>query len=943
MPADVRHPVFEGSQPVQALWFDAALLGEAEARQRVLAAWEHGARAWRIHDGYLLEWARPRRLLCAAAPGLPLCRQDGVLTSAPLSVPEHARLPHGSAVLVLGATMHACVPAPDQRIDPSLWLDLDALPLLTPARMPTGAAGFVARVPPPALNVRALLGDAIPPPSPQRAAFLRQAAQAGEAGKSGARATGAGLSGGKRHALGVGIATCLVALFDLLGHKGDTAAGAGADSVAPIAGIAGGVVAGAVAVALALFRLRGGGSGAGGTQAGGTRTDGTAVRTGPGRTRPPSGDGWLARLALATRLSTLFGWRQANYLRRMLRQFDEGNLDEALRHAIPLDSLQPASRTAFGTPGRRPHLDITGGAGNAAGIGLDVHTQQVLRTAYQRSVEALDRAGRIDEAVFVLAELLNRHQEAVDYLERHGRIAQAAALSETLALPPSVSVRLHVMAGDVDRAVQLARLADAFGDAVAALERSRDERAAGLRLEWAEALAARGNVCEAASVLWPLAPERQRALAWLDAAERAGGELGVQGLLYRLALDPAAAHGSGDALRMLLEDGGDDAARLRGRACDCLLKLDTSNAVLRRIGAALWRRVVADVGSGAGALPPERLKALLKFADDPVLAADVPAQGLPRQPNPTPLQGRRDPLCITFAERGVLALHDVRRLPDGGYLLALGESGAALVRADGRETARFPVPAHHLVLADNGRRALVLGRRERVMRVARLDLVHRTARDWFSTDLRFWAGDYDGATWNVVAGERVMALDATAPDRSVLWQIGDLPGPIVGFDQQQNTQALLLAVPAGVEQWRYSLPERRLLQRDRFAVDSETALVLPHCHGVEPFVIDVAPHDGDGNRIVLTLPARQRLLLPTQGPVHATVHGNLLPVCFAGADGWHCQLLDLGGRLLAEVMLPDAAHARATVQAGHLLAWDGAGRLVDIDVATSRAATVTPG
>lgn len=87
----------------------------------------------------------------------------------------------------------------------------------------------------------------------------------------------------------------------------------------------------------------------------------------------------------------------------------------------------------------------------------------------------------------------------------------------------------------------------------------------------------------------------------------------------------------------------------------------------------------------------------------------------------------------------------------------------------------------------------------------------------------------------------------------------------------------------------------------------------------------------------------QRLLLPTQGPVHPTVHGNLLLVRFAAADGWHCQLLDLGGRLLAEVMLPDAAHARATVQAGHLLAWDQAGRLVDIDIGTSRASTVTPG
>lgn len=946
MPTEVRHPVFEGSQPVQALWFDTALLGETEARRRVLEAWEHGARAWRLHDGYLVAWSQARRMLCAHAPGLPLCRHAGVLTSAPLSTEERARLPSGTTVLVRAAGMLACVPAPDQCVDPSLWLDLDALPVLAPARMPAGAAGeFVASVPAPAPDVRTLLGAAIPPPSPERAAFFQRTGQADAAGGASRRspwtrgvlggiAGGSGLFTWTRRVLGVAaVAAALIALFRLVGH----AVGAAADSNGT--GFSPRIVVGIMGL-LALILILGNAGGAG---AGGARAGGSGARGGAGRAPPPSGSDWLARMALATRLSSLLGWRQANYLRRMLRQFDQGDIGEALRHAIPLDSQTPATRLALGTPGRRAHLDITGGGGTAVAIGLDAQTIQILRAAYQRSFDALDRAGRIDEAVFVLAELLNRRQEAVDYLERHGRFAQAAGLAETLALASSVSVRLYVMAGDVDRAVRLACLADAFDDAVAALERSKDERAAPLRLEWAQALAARGNVCEAASVLWPLEAERHRALAWLNEAERAGGVLGVQGLLYRLALDPDAARGAGDTLHALLDAQGEEAAQLRSRACDCLLKLDARNDVLRRVGAALWRRAVADLGAGIDAVPSDRLKALLKFAADPVLGADIPPSNLPRQPDPVPLHQRGEPLRVAFAECGVLALHDVRVLPEGGYLLALGESGAALARADGQEVARFPVPAHHLVLADNGRRALILGRRERTVRVARVDLMHRTVRDWFSADLRFWAGEYDGATWNVVAGERLMALDTAAPDRSVLWQIADLPGAIIGFDQQRDKQALLLGVAGGVEQWRYDLPARRLLQRDRFPAHGKSAIVLPDCHGVAPLVIEVNGPATGTDAITLSLPRCPRLALPTQGPVHATAHSGMLLLRFDGADGWHCHVVDVSGRLLADVVLPDAEEAGATVDAGHLLVWDQSGRLVDVDLGTSHVRTLTPG
>lgn len=895
MQRDVRRPVFQGSQLVQGLWFDCALLGEAEARRRVLAAWSQGSRTWRVRDGYLLAWPRPRRLQCAHAPGLPLCDQDGVLASAPLAAAERARLQPGSAVLIFDASMDVHELDAGRRVDPSLWLDLSSVPLLMPLRMPSGAAAtFVPSVPAPAPDVRSLLGDAIPPPSPERAEFLRRTRQAGPSSRGGTGPAGRA-SGAPGRAAGVA-----------------------------------GALAGLLALPLRL--LPGAGS---------------ATPATPSPHSSWMGD-VLAGLALVTRLSSLLGWRQANYLRRMLRQFEQGDLDEALRHAISLDSAREIGRRALGTPGRRANLEVSGAAGAGAGIGLDPATMELLRTTYRRSFDMLDRAGRIDEAVFVLAELLNRPQEAVDYLERHGRIAQAARLAETLKLALAVIVRLHFMAGDVERAVQLARLADAFADAVTGLERRGDERATGLRVEWSCELAARGNVCEAAAVLWPVQEERGRALAWLHAAEQAGGALGVQGLIYKLALDPSSLRTAGPALHDLLHAPGEDAARLRNRAGDCLLRLDVRHDAVRRVSAALWRSIVADRSAGLGSATRERLKALANLAADPVLAADVPPADLPQPPASTALTARRTPLRVAFAERGLLPLEDVRVLPDGGYLLGLGESGIALARDDGREILRFPVPAHHLVLARNGRRALALGRREQAVRVARIDLLHRKASDWFSAGLRFWAGDYDGTTWNVVADERLMALDTAAPARSVLWQVADLPGPIIGFDQQGDGQALLLGGSGGVEQWRYALPERRLLQRDDFALDDDTACVLPDAHNAAPLVLEVRQADDGNDGVVLSLQrcgqARAtRIALPARGPLHATLHDGLVLLRFDAADGWHCQLVDINGRCLADVVLPGAAGAQANVHAGHLLAWDRAGRLVDIEIGTSLARTLTPG
>jgi len=921
MRREVRRPLYAGSQMVRALWFDIVLLGEAQARERLLAWWQSGARAYRLHselyEGYLLEWPQARRLVCERLPGLALCEQDGVLASAPLLAHERAGSATGSALLVLGASVHASVLTPELRIDPSLWIELDQVPLCAALVMPRQpSAGFVAVAPAPAPDARAVLGDAVPPPSAQQAAFLHRAMQA-------RRERQLRLQGGSG---GEGLHAAVRALG--------------------IVALAAAALSGSVAAVVLLPRLL--------LSRGDAGSSGRPAPARPTRVRPPAREGGrlaaaLARLSMLTRLSKVLGWRQANYLRKMVRRFEQGDVDEALRHAIPLDGAAETSRPAFGVPGRRASLDITGPAGSASAIGLDTGAIEYLRATYQRTHEMLDRAGRIDEAAFVLAELLNRRKEAVDYLERKGRIAQAAQLAETLELTPDVQVRLHCMAGNLGRAVQLARLTDSFDAAVGELERRQHPDAGTLRFEWALALAARGRLAEAARVVWPLQDRRDHALAWLRAAEQAGGTIGVQGLLLQLVLDPHARQAQRQSVHDLLFAAGEAAARRRVRACEVLLELDVHDDFTHRLAGELWRRLLLDRGAGLNALPAEHLKHLRALAADPALDADAPAKGLPGPPGGAMLATRATPLTLSFDERGVLALHDVRRLPDGGYLLALGENGVALTREDGSEALRFPLPADRLVLADGGRQALALARREKAVRVSRIDLLACKAGDWFSAQLDLWADGYDGANWSVVAEGRLMVLDTVAAGQSVVWQVRALPGRIVGLARDDGVEAMLVDTCGAVEQWRYGLPARRLMSRDAIEVPDNAWAVLPNCANPVALVLRMREHDAAARTVTLALPSTSRgtggslALCWVDAPPRITLHDGLLLIGCHTIDGWHCRLVDMNARVLADIHLPEADGAQAALHDGHLLVWDRRGRLVDIDLATSASRMLTFG
>jgi hypothetical protein len=246
-------------------------------------------------------------------------------------------------------------------------------------------------------------------------------------------------------------------------------------------------------------------------------------------------------LLQTTRLSRLLGRRQAAYLVKMMGMFERGDLDEALRHAIPLADLPTSLRSApaFGVPRPRDVLKIQPWQTRApTSIGLGGDVMSHLRQLYRASFERLAAQGRVEEAAFVLTELLRANEEAVAFLERHGKLRLAAELAEARSLPAELVVRQWFLAGEVERAVRVARRAQAFAAAVTLLEKTDRKKAEGLRLVWADSLARSGSYAAAVDVVWPLADERHRAREWMERVIELGGPAAARMLARKLSLVP---------------------------------------------------------------------------------------------------------------------------------------------------------------------------------------------------------------------------------------------------------------------------------------------------------------------------------------------------------------------------------------------------------------------
>jgi hypothetical protein len=503
---------------------------------------------------------------------------------------------------------------------------------------------------------------------------------------------------------------------------------------------------------------------------------------------------------------------------------DRGAVAAALRHAIPLggkDAGGPVA-PALGVPTPRSDLTISlgpSGPSTAMVAATDLYTH--LRAKYRAVFERLERAGRIDEAAFVLAELLHEDEEAVAFLERHGRLRLAAELAEARRLAPGLVVRQWFLAGDVARAVRLARRHGAFADALVRL--GNHERAPELRLLWAETLAEAGQFAAAVDVIWPVESARRLGAAWIDLAIAQGGASAARMLVKKLALVPASFAAVRDKVLALLADDG-PRAPLERRAFAEALVTGNISAEARTLARPALRALVHDGARSADFATQQLASRLLAFTDDGAMRADMPAWPVIPRPSLAQIATPRT-YAVAATDTGTMPILEAAHLPNGRVAVALGEAGVRVLGRDGKALFHLDQPARHLVMSDQGDRAIAVAPRGEALRLARLDLVGRRSEPWCEAPLLDGgAADFDGAQWVVVAKDKLLVIDALDRGFSALASL-DLGGRVwlEAIARSATSCALFGSIieTDPVVRWRYDLPSWTLRMRAPVAVNAD--------------------------------------------------------------------------------------------------------------------------
>jgi serine/threonine protein kinase len=657
----------------------------------------------------VIHFAESRRVDVSELDGVALTQQSTLLASLPLSKALSDQALEARAQLVFameGAPVFARIAA---RIEPARWLDVDALRLL-----PVRSLG----APPPAIQAAIQARSA--------RAVLGQAELSEE---------------------GIAAANALM--------------GAAASSSPKPSPVLDAIVR-ALAVAIRLSQgLFGGGS------APSPKSTSNTKALPETRPREPS---WLVR-KLASWMDALRmrAWRSslgdylarkhAEYLARLMEQLDQGDVDAALRHAIPLSQTAggPPKAPSLSLPSPRTDLSIQKTRVSGGSLGLEGSLYAMLKARYRALFDKLIAMGRIDDAAFVLAELLDDVLGAVALLEKRGRLREAAELAEARKLEPAIVVRQWILAKNIPRALLLARRHGAFEAAITHLGNEPEARKT-LAIAWADMRAEAGDYLGALLALQmgqaldvattPLA------LQWCELAQEAGGADGVVALVWRARLMGSIDTETERRVRRLLLDSQRETLPLRLAFISALAQ--RSEPFLAPLARLCLRTATRDRAL-YNQPPAATLEKLEVLGGGGVLREDRPTIEAAR-----PI-ATRETRTLSMGPRGALAIRDAVLLPNGNWLVALGEAGTRILKPDGTTLVAMEAPASKLVVSDTGTRALALSVRGELIVVHRIDLVQRRIGDAFElARLDAHAASFDGERWAVVLDGHGHVLDVLA-------------------------------------------------------------------------------------------------------------------------------------------------------------------------------------
>ena len=458
-------------------------------------------------------------------------------------------------------------------------------------------------------------------------------------------------------------------------------------------------------------------------------------------------------LSLFSKLSHLFSFRQSNYIETMIKKFEKGDLLNALRYALPINDKQNSIEKNYGTPKPRNKLSISDCVyGDSSSIYLDSEKLKYLKKLYRQSFDTLAKQNKIEEAVFVLVELLNHLEEGIEFLEQHNRYKQAMELAIARNAKTQLCIKLCCLANEWNTAVMLARRDNAFEAVILMLEKQHFEIANKLKLYWAKTLAEKADWLAAIDVIWSLSEYRYLAEQWFNNMDI----YDAKAIVKRLILIPNSII---KLERTLIEIKTEQAHyRVRLELANEILKNQQNIQKLQDLLRMMINEIIVDAITYPNELTKAKIAKLITLTEDRTLQIDLPISSLKLV--------RHKSLLMQYhldhyqsPHKGHRAIYDMIPLINNQYLLALGEAGIIRVDNKGKQLDHFMIVADKFVVSSNRLQILALAKQDNYYRIHKLDLSTKKTIDLGVVNFQLCCFEFDGINWAIIRNNCLELID----------------------------------------------------------------------------------------------------------------------------------------------------------------------------------------
>ncbi len=521
-------------------------------------------------------------------------------------------------------------------------------------------------------------------------------------------------------------------------------------------------------------------------------------------------------MSLVPRLSEKLLGAQEAVLRELLRQLREGDVEEALRRALPLGGDDARGGVAAQDAQLPRHdlyyslVNLLGGRRRGpAGVWFaGGNTIQELYQEYRKQAEAAAARGDFRRAAFIYGKLLRDYRSAALLLARGGLHRDAAVLYERKLHDLRAAAREWEAAGEIDRALNLYRSLGEYGLAGDLLRRAGEEGRAVAEYQTAAAklVEAGPRFYEAGELLESRALRPDLAAAYFRRGWEARPQGNAVGCAVRLARHHAAADGGGGLLALVDEVDAflraedvepastfyNELARLADRPALAALAAELRDRA--RLGLA---RPLRHVGPGRAAAAVSALFPVGSPWPAPLVrdAAHALRQTVGRvaaPPRRVHVRRRTGPSIVRAAHQLPVSKEVFLGLENGEVLCYRPElGGTAVVAADlgpVRSIGSFGTDDALVVLSQAGpeRLRLTLLSRANGFRVGNHQEIDSTAPAWLCTHVADRQGDLVGVCYGTsiwvyrvpdLVAHTTLMLDGDRPAAAVM-------GPVSGSPRQ---------------------------------------------------------------------------------------------------------------------------------------------------------------